>query len=370
MGGKTMKRERLFIRNFDAGSHLETFLITAIATILIIRAFLELTGYPKLGGEKLHVAHVLWGGLFMLVSILMFSTFLGKWRERLAVVVGGVGFGYFIDEVGKFLTHDNDYFFKPSVAVMYVVFILIFLAVRSIETGRHRTRLEYLINAIRELEEIALHGIDVEGKRRILSYFARSQTDHPLLSSLQNAIAQATPLRARSLSLIRKWKTALTDYYRKIASTRAFRFGIVTFFLVQLVVSVSYVIVLVFFRGLGWEQILDLEVFNRIALRLQNLAFIDWAELASSLASAVFIFLGILFLVRARYTALKMFERSTLISIFFTQVFIFYREEFGALLGLALNLLILAALRLMLEEERGKLGFLNKEENNEISQNI
>jgi len=51
--------------------------------------------------------------------------------------------------------------------------------------------------------------------------------------------------------------------------------------------------------------------------------------------------------------ALRMFERSALISIFFTQVFIFYREEFGALLGLALNLLILAALRFMLEKERG-----------------
>lgn len=120
-----MKKERLFIRNFDAGSHLETLLITAVATVLIIRAFLELIGYPKLGGEKLHIAHVLWDGLFMLVSILMLSIFLGKWRERLAVVFGGVGFGYFFDEVGKFLTYNNEYFFKPSVAVMYVVFILI-----------------------------------------------------------------------------------------------------------------------------------------------------------------------------------------------------------------------------------------------------
>jgi len=361
-----MKREHVFIRNFDAGSRLETFLITAVATILIIRAFLELTGYPKLGGEKLHIAHVLWGGLFMLVSILMFSTFLGKCRERLAIVVGGIGFGYFIDEVGKFLTHDNDYFFKPSVSVMYVVFILIFLAVRSIETRRYYTRLEYLINAIRELEEIALHGMDVESKRRILSYLARSRTDHPVFSSFQNAVVLAKPLPARSLSFIPRWKTALTDYYRKIAYTRAFRLGMVIFFLVQFVVSASYVITLVFFRGLGWEQVLDIKVFNRIALQLENLAFIDWAELASSLASAVFIFLGILFLTRDRHTSLRMFERATLISIFFTQVFIFYREEFGALLGLALNLLILAALRFMLEKERGERVFINQEEKDEL----
>jgi len=132
-----------------------------------------------------------------------------------------------------------------------------------------------------------------------------------------------------------------------------FRLGIVIFILIQLVVIVSYVIVLVFFRRLGWDQVLDIRIFSQIALRLQNLAFIDWAELASSLASAAFIFLGILSLTRDRRAALRMFERSALISIFFTQVFIFYREEFGALLGLALNLLILAALRFMLEKEKG-----------------
>jgi len=67
--------------------------------------------------------------------------------------------------------------------------------------------------------------------------------------------------------------------------------------------------------------------------------------------SAVFSFLGIIFLARNRRLALKMFERSMLISIFLTQVFIFYREEFAALLGLAYNLLILAAIRFMLEKE-------------------
>ncbi|MGB7294298.1 MAG: hypothetical protein WBC70_01795 [Candidatus Aminicenantales bacterium] len=346
-----MKKERLFIRNFEAGSYLETFFITAVAAILVIRAFLKLTGYPKLGGEKLHLAHVLWGGLFMLMSILIFLVFLGKWRERLAAVVGGVGFGYFIDEVGKFITSDNDYFFKPSVAVMYLVFILIFVAIRSIQTGRHHTRLEYLINAVRELEEIAVHELDEEEKSRILFYLSKSRTDHPLVSPLRKVVGETEALEVRSFGFIRRWKSALTAHYRRIAGTRWFHLGIVVFFLVQLLVSVSYVVVLVFFRGLGWAQILHIGIFDRIALRLQGLSFIDWAELASSLISAVFIFLGILFLARNRWAALRMFERSILISIFLTQVFIFYRQQFAALLGLAFNLLILAALRFMLEKE-------------------
>jgi len=346
-----MKKERLFIRNFDAGSHLETFLITAVATILVIRAFLELTGYPKLGGEKLHIAHVLWGGLFMLASILILLVFLGKWRERLAVVVGGVGFGYFIDEVGKFLTHDNDYFFQPSVAVMYVVFILIFIAVRSIQAGRHRSRQEYLINAIRELEETAWPDLDREKKDRLLHYLSRCRSDHPLVRPLQETVAGFPTAPARTLGIAGRWKGLLAEHYRRIATSRWFHLGVVIFFLVQLLTSMAYVIVLVFFSGLGWDQVLNIEIFDRIAARLQNLSFIDWAELISTLLSAVFSFLGIIFLARNRRLALKMFERSILISIFLTQVFIFYREEFAALLGLAYNLLILAAIRFMLEKE-------------------
>lgn len=350
-----MKNERLFIRNFAAGSHLEIFLITAVAAILIIRAFLKLTGYPKLGGERLHVAHVLWGGLFMLVSILILLVFLGKGRERLAAVVGGVGFGYFIDEVGKFISADNDYFFKPSVAVMYVVFILIFVAIRSIQTGRHHTRLEYLINAVRELEEIAVHELDEEEKSRILFYLSKSLPDHPLVSPLRKVVGETEALEVRSFGFIRRWKSTLTAHYRRIAGTRWLRLGIVAFFLVQLLVSVSYVIVLILFRGLGWAQVLNIGVFARVSLRLQRLSFVEWGELASSLISAAFIFLGILLLARDRRSALRMFERSILISIFITQVFIFYREQFAALAGLAFNLLILAALRFMLEREEAEM---------------
>ena len=48
---------RHLIRAADADL-LDTFLVSAIAAIVVIRIFLEATGYPQLGGGGLHIAHV------------------------------------------------------------------------------------------------------------------------------------------------------------------------------------------------------------------------------------------------------------------------------------------------------------------------
>ena len=51
-------------RTSEFASLHETLLLTAVATILVIRTQLWLTHYPQLGGGGLHIAHLLWGGLF------------------------------------------------------------------------------------------------------------------------------------------------------------------------------------------------------------------------------------------------------------------------------------------------------------------
>lgn len=46
------------------GSELsEIWLVSAAVAILGIRGYLHLTGYPQVGGDTLHIAHMLWGGL-------------------------------------------------------------------------------------------------------------------------------------------------------------------------------------------------------------------------------------------------------------------------------------------------------------------
>ena len=103
-------------------------LASAVASVLATRLSLELTGYPQLGNDTLHIAHVLWGGLLMLVAGRLSLASYGSGIRRLSAAVLGVGFGLFVDEIGKFITRDHDYFFRPAAALIYISFVLLYLA--------------------------------------------------------------------------------------------------------------------------------------------------------------------------------------------------------------------------------------------------
>lgn len=125
----TPKRS-FFVRRVDATSQFEIFLVSAVGTILAVRGILAATGWPQLGGGKIHFAHLLWGGLGMLAAVVLFLALEGRLWNTLGALAAGIGFGLFIDELGKFITADNDYFFRPVIAIIYVIFVGLFFLFR------------------------------------------------------------------------------------------------------------------------------------------------------------------------------------------------------------------------------------------------
>ena len=91
----------------------------------------------------------------MVLAIGLLVTFLGRSPRFPSAVVGGVGFGFFIDELGKFISSDNNYFFEPAAALIYLIFIGLFLLTRSLQRRRGLSPTEKLSNAI-----------DLVGRRR------------------------------------------------------------------------------------------------------------------------------------------------------------------------------------------------------------
>jgi len=131
-------------RDTAATRHLVTFLVVTVATVLVTRFLLAASGYPQVGGGDLHVAHVLWGGLGMALAVVVLLSFVGPALRSLGAVLGGVGFGLFVDEIGKFVTADNDYFYQPTAALIYATVVVLVIVVEALHGRRRHHPAEYL----------------------------------------------------------------------------------------------------------------------------------------------------------------------------------------------------------------------------------
>jgi hypothetical protein len=81
------------VRNVEFSRLFDSFFISAVSTILIVRFYLEVAGYPQIGGSNLHISHLLPGTIFMLASILIMLAAVNRAARDFGAVLAGVGFG-------------------------------------------------------------------------------------------------------------------------------------------------------------------------------------------------------------------------------------------------------------------------------------
>src|SRR5262245_50229379 len=99
--GRVLRRG--LVRQPDGARNVRVLLLVGISTVVVTRALLAAAGYPQVGNGTLHVAHALWGGLLMLVGLMLGLLVTGGAAGVVTALVGGVGVGLFVDEVGKFV---------------------------------------------------------------------------------------------------------------------------------------------------------------------------------------------------------------------------------------------------------------------------
>ena len=284
----------------------------------------------------------------MLAALILLLGYLGRRSRRWAALLGGVGFGTFIDEVGKFVTRDNDYFYRPAVALIYVVFVLAYLAMRSIQRRTVLTREEYVVNALQELEEAAMHDLQREERERALLYLARAGPEDSLSGELAAVVRGLQEVPPRRPTLLERGAAELLRQYRRLTRRAVFWRALVLFFVAQIAVKLVHVAILIWYPEAGESLAARLAFMSR---RIDDYALPEWLQLGSSLLSAVFVGAGIVALRHSRQAALRHFQRSILVSVFVTQVFMFYRSQWEALAVLGFNLLVLLGLGYMRAHE-------------------
>src|SRR3954451_3800137 len=108
-----------------AAGHLTLLVVAFVVTVTVTRVFLAATGYPRIGGSNFHLAHALWGGLLLVAAVVVQLLWANRWALRLAAGCAGIGVGLFIDEVGKFITTRNDYFFPLAAPIVYLAMVIL-----------------------------------------------------------------------------------------------------------------------------------------------------------------------------------------------------------------------------------------------------
>lgn len=122
----------------QAGTLVTLMAVAFGMTVVLTRLYLMASGYPKIGGGTYHIAHALFGGLLLVIACLLLLISFGRPAMVWAALLAGVGLGLFIDEVGKFITANNDYFFPLAAPIIYLVFLMTVVVARY--SARHRIR--------------------------------------------------------------------------------------------------------------------------------------------------------------------------------------------------------------------------------------
>jgi hypothetical protein len=159
--------DRSAVRRVDAERYLRYILICFAATVITVRWFLSMTGYPRLGGGELHIAHVLWGGLLLFAAALAPLVIANRWAADLGAVLAGTGVGLFIDEVGKYITQTNDYFFAPAAPIIYSIFLLLVLFYVRVRRETVQSVRHDLYAAIDTLGQVIDHDLDTRRYREL-----------------------------------------------------------------------------------------------------------------------------------------------------------------------------------------------------------
>ncbi len=173
-------RVRTPVRRQGAERYLLFTLLAFAGSVGVTRFFLELAGYPQLGGGGLHIAHVLWGGLILFVACVLPLIWSNRWVYVVDALLAGVGVGLFIDEVGKFITQSNDYFFPAAAPIVYAFFLMtawVYLRLRRPRRRQVRVELYHALDALQEWLDHDLDRKEVADLRTDLAWIAAQPED-------------------------------------------------------------------------------------------------------------------------------------------------------------------------------------------------
>jgi hypothetical protein len=339
------------VLNLEARRNLDTFLVCAVLSWLGMRVLLGASGNPQVGGGGLHISHMLWGGALMLAGIVINFLYLGRYGQRLIAILTGLGFGLFIDELGKFITSTNNYFYKPATPIIYSVLVLLYLFFQLMDRQRQVTSREELVNALDWTKEALIRRGDRRALGEVQAYLARAGSGDGvgeslvhLLQEIRRTAAPRPPARvhptARSIQAL---------YLRLVHSTWFQRLAIGGFLLLALALVAGDARTALSLAGVGPHLYLP---GSRTALNFSHATGYIVCGLAALVSDSLLVAGAVLLIRSRRMDAFRLWRLGLLIAIFIEGVISFYYMQYLTVEGLLAFVAALAVVNTLIADER------------------
>jgi hypothetical protein len=328
--------------------HAEHYMLLVLVgfavTIIGTRAFLELTGYPQIASGDFHIAHVLWGGLLLFASALLLLVGRGSDLYWFSSLLIGVGFGLFIDEVGKFITRTNDYFYPLAAPIIYASFlltVLVYSRVRDLRRdGAQAAGYAILDNLERavdphiseeeyEQSKLRLHQIGEQSTQLHVARFASHALDF-----LQAETTEGLHTKSGWRDRWREWFAAIEAHWATPGRLKlALIIGLIALGLRGLLVTIATILLVSAVADPArWQALALTPMLSGDAFGTTRLLLVVIALTLESLIGCLLLIAAILLIARRLHWGLMLSYWVLLFSLTAVQLLLFYFNQFDVIL--------------------------------------
>jgi hypothetical protein len=229
-------------------------------------------------------------------------------------------------------------FFQPTLMLIYIIFILLFLSARAIERYAPLSQEERLANALDMFKESLYHRLRPGEKTELLALLDAGDQQDRRLRALAGAVEQMEAAPAGKPSLLVRASAAATSRYQRVVRSRQFATLMIAALVVYALLFAGYVLALVLTPAKLGDS--------------GTTSFVQGCLWLSSAIAGILLVIGALRLRHSRLDAYQWFRRSILVSLLLVDVFAFYFQQLGAIGGVVVHLLILAVLNVLIAAEQ------------------
>ncbi|MCL5994428.1 MAG: hypothetical protein M1546_00035, partial [Chloroflexi bacterium] len=307
------------------------------------------------------LAHMLYGGVLLTAACLIMLIFATPTAHRIGSFLTGVGLGLFFDEVGKFITADNDYFYKPAAPIIYMLSLgIAFLYYGLRRRSSNPSDAELVVAALEDAEAV-LEGEQTEQQHRhvdanldhIITHL--QDPDHVKLALALRAFADSEAIRPGN-----SWWQIAWGWLEEWALRLFVRFHRPLTFILMAILCLNSLTALLTFSAALALPILAPElaraieaIFVAAGLRALSpfLLSIDSIDLLLHLFTTLLTLYGvILFVIKRRQQGLFWIQLALILELCVVNVFRFYLEQFSAAIFTLANLALLLIVRVYQHE--------------------